>query len=122
MPLSQCRASSEHSLAMTSMTCTQTMPKSNWQILCKCSESTQSNGHNGTTTPPPTTTTSIECNGTNCINRTNGSNEFEHVNGVESGVLIETRYINSNQQLVVCVSFIIGEYKSIASDGMIRKH
>lgn len=102
MPLTQCRANSEYS---SSMTCTQIMPKSSWQILCKCKEaSSQSHEEdNGAK--------NVHCNGTNCINRINeGANEFEHINGVgntsiESEVLIKTRYIN-RQSTVVCISYL----------------
>lgn len=100
MPLTHCRAADiEFS---TSITCTQTMPESSLQILCKCKVSSQSNEYNGTT--------NIQCNGTNCINRINGGAcESEQINGVESEALTETRYITTNiqQSTIVFMSMIL---------------
>lgn len=101
MPLTHCRANSEYS---TSLTCTQTMPESSLQILCKCKESGQSTEQNGTM--------NVRCNGTNCINRINGANESEHINGVELEIL--TRYINSNQQSCVYLSIILAQFLPFA--------
>lgn len=104
MPLTQCCDNSEYG---ASMTCTQTTPESSLQILCKCKESSQSNKNNGTTNV-------VRCNGTNCINRINTANEFEHINGVETEVITKTRYMSQQSTDVcfvyVCVSTILAQF------------